>query len=184
MKVLNIHDYHEDKNNIAYKALQACEFDIINPQFDYDETDVFPLFDLICAEFNKNFCDVIVGTGIGAFFAMLLSAKEAVPCVLVNPAVVPGMLLLKHGYNRYVGVRRLQRLEYRYMHNFNLCGTSTIIDKQTFQMSESMLQYTKELLHNPRYYGIDPTSDLTMVDLFKNHKKEWFYDTCEIDLTQ
>ena len=29
MKILNIHDYHEDKNNTAYRALQACECQLL-----------------------------------------------------------------------------------------------------------------------------------------------------------
>ena len=103
MKVLNVNDYNEDHNNMAFKALQACGFEIINPQFDYNDREMSQVFDLVNAGFNKNFCDVIVGTGMGAFFAMCMSARKQVPCVLVNPFLVPGMVLLKMGYKRVCG---------------------------------------------------------------------------------
>ena len=182
MKILNIHDYHEDKNNTAYRALQACEFEIINQQYDYDGMDPFPLFDLICAHFLRNFCDIVVGTGIGAFFAICISAKYQVPCVLINPTVVPGMYLLDAGYNRFVGVPHLCDLECKYLREFNLCGTSTIIDDQWEYMNKSLLNYTKELLDNPRYYELSNSTEPQIIELFKQHKKEWFDDTYATDL--
>ena len=182
MKVLNIHDYHESNDNIAYKALQECGFEIINPKFDYDGMDPRPLFDLVVAHFQRNFCDIVVGTGIGAFLAMLLSAKELVPCVLVNPIVVPGLYLDELGYNRCVGISGLRDLEFMYMQKLNLCGVSTIVDVNNRLMDARMLNYTKILLHNPRYYEISNSTAPFIIDMFKTHVKEWFYDTYERDL--
>ena len=182
MKVLNIHDYKEDKNNVTYTALKACGFEIISYQYDYDSLDPSPLFDLMNAHFNANFCDVVVGTGIGAFFAMLISAKQLFPCVLVNPIIVPGMYLSELGYNRYVGILGLRDLEFRYMQNLNPCGVSTIMNIHNELMDARMLNYTKEVLHNPRYYEITDSTAPTLIELFLTHKEELFNDPCKIDL--
>lgn len=182
MRVLNIHDYKEDKNNAAYKALKACDFEIISYQYDYDSLDPSPLFDLMNAHFNANFCDVVVGTGIGAFFAMLISAKQLFPCVLVNPIIVPGLCLPELGYHRYVGISGLRDLEFRYMPNFNINGVSTIVDVTDELMDVRMLNYTKEVLHNSRYYEITDSSEIPLCAMFKEHKQAWFDDVCKLDL--
>ncbi len=182
MKVLNIHDYHESNDNAAYKALQECGFEIINPKFDYDGMDPRPLFDLVVAHFQRNFCDIVVGTGIGAFLAICISAKELVPCILINPIVVPGMVLLEAGYNRCAGVTHMCDLEGKYLRELNLCGTSTVIDANYEYMSPQLFKYTRELLHNTRYYEVNNITEAQVIELFKQNKQKWFYDTYQIDL--
>lgn len=180
MKILNIHDYGENKDNTAYKALQACEYDIINLQYDYNIC-LSHLFDLMVARFQRNFCDVVVGTGFGAFFAMLIHTKEQVPCVLINPISVPGLVLADIGCSKPYIFRELHNLECKYLYDFDERGVATIINSAHPYIDKRLLNYTKELLYNQQYYEVTDVSEQSITDMFKQHKTAWFEEACLID---
>lgn len=182
MKILNINDYKEDHNNMTFRALQACGFEIVNPQFDYNAGQMYQVFDLIISEFNKNFCDMLVGTGLGAFMAMCLSARKQVPCVLINPILAPGMLLPEMGYTKRDGVFYLSELECRYLPQVNTVGVCTVIDTQYKYLTLPMIKYVKTLIGGSRYCEVSGCTDEMLTNIFKQHKFEWFEDIFKYDM--
>lgn len=186
MKVLNIHGYHGSTTNAATRALMSSAIDtVVGVQIDYDNMDPQVILDTLCAKFNENQCDAVVGTSLGGFYAMLISAKYAVPVVLINPATAPGILLPSLGYNRCSGVRGMKTLEYTYLKDLDLRLVSTIIGTEDEVIPELLRNYTKALLHNSRYYEIEggkhSGASLPLNQLFREHRKEWFDDLCAKD---
>ena len=99
MKILNIHGYQGNAANSAYEALRECGFDIISLQIDYDRTSPEYVMQLMNSQFTNNFCNAVVGTSLGGFYAALISAKNECPCVLINPCLMPFYHLPKLGYD-------------------------------------------------------------------------------------
>ena len=185
MTFLNIHDYKEFNENIAYQALVHCNADVISPVFDYDGMTPRPLFDKICAEFNKNFCDVVVGTGIGGYFALIISAKYHVPTILIDPVIVPGLVLPAMGYTAQHRLWEMRTLEGTYLQDIDTRATSTIMNTKNTLIDDKLREYTKVFLNNKRYYEIacdDCTSTATaVINIFEQNKKEWYHDSYTTD---
>ncbi|MDE6780726.1 MAG: hypothetical protein K2J40_04615 [Ruminococcus sp.] len=102
MKVLNIHGYKGSSENSACITLKNLGHEVISPQIDYDSKRPHRIFADLRDIFYESRPDYIVGTGLGGFFALLLSRKFTVeeyeshrkryfycniPTVLVNPCL-------------------------------------------------------------------------------------------------
>ncbi len=98
MNVLNIHGYKGTPFNAAYSALCGLEKTIISPEIDYDsdqpETILNRLLDLCVSEK----IDMIVGTSLGGFLALLIAIKLQKPLLLVNPCLQPQAVIPALGY--------------------------------------------------------------------------------------
>ena len=98
MNVLNIHGYKGTPHNAAYGALCSQEVTIVSPEIDYDkespEDILRKLTDLCASEDIQS----IVGTSLGGFFALVISAKKEIPVILVNPCLQPEVILPGLGY--------------------------------------------------------------------------------------
>lgn len=188
MKFLNIHDYKEPNKNIAYQALIHCNADVLCPQFDYEGMTPSSLFDKICAEFNKNFCDVVVGTGIGGYFALIISAKYLVPTILIDPVIVPGLVLPQMGYTQRHRLWEMRTLERTYLQCIDTRATSTIINTKNTLIDDNLREYTKVFLYNKRYqeisYDTDTSTATAVINIFDQYKEEWWNDYIKTDLAE
>ena len=76
------------------------EYDVLNPTIDFIDLPMN-----ICNELSKQITHhqvkMVVGSSMGGFYALYLSAKNNIPCVLVNPCIVPDRTLAK-----FVGINK------------------------------------------------------------------------------
>ncbi|MDE6774831.1 MAG: hypothetical protein K2J37_00765 [Ruminococcus sp.] len=104
MKILNIHGYKGSVENSACLVLKEMGFDVISPQIDYDTESFENILDNLRKIFTENMPDYIVGTSLGGAFALLVSAENSVPVILVNPCLMPEITLPELGYNGYISL--------------------------------------------------------------------------------
>ena len=93
MKILNIHGYRGSSDNSAYHALLPLGAEIISPQIDYDKQSPDEILLSLNDLWQQNGCQAIVGTSLGGFYAALLSMKHQAKTVLINPCLLPFLLL-------------------------------------------------------------------------------------------
>ena len=93
MKILNIHGYRGSCENSSFAALSALGAEIISPQIDYDKQSPDEILLSLNDLWQQNGCQAIVGTSLGGFYAALLSMKHHAKTVLINPCLLPFLLL-------------------------------------------------------------------------------------------
>ena len=93
MKILNIHGYRGSSDNSAYHALLPLGAEIISPQMDYDTQSPDEILLFLNDLWQQNGCQAIVGTSLGGFYAALLNSKHHAKTVLINPCLLPFLLL-------------------------------------------------------------------------------------------
>lgn len=99
MKILNIHGYGGSAENSACLALKELGFDVVSPQFDYDEKNPDSIFADLKTIADEIKPDYIVGTSLGGFFALLTANYADIPVILVNPCLMPFLTLSELGYS-------------------------------------------------------------------------------------
>lgn len=93
MKILNIHGYRGSCENSSFAALSALGAEMISPQMDYDKQSPDEILLFLNDLWQQNGCQAIVGTSLGGFYAALLSMKHHAKTVLINPCLLPFLLL-------------------------------------------------------------------------------------------
>ena len=93
MKILNIHGYRGSCENSSFAALSALGAEMISPQIDYDKQSPDEILLSLNDLWQQNGCQAIVGTSLGGFYAALLSMKHHAKTVLINPCLLPFLLL-------------------------------------------------------------------------------------------
>ena len=93
MKILNIHGYRGSCENSSFAALSALGAEMISPQIDYDKQSPDEILLFLNNLWQKHNCQAIVGTSLGGFYAALLSIKHHAKTVLINPCLLPFLLL-------------------------------------------------------------------------------------------
>lgn len=93
MKILNIHGYRGSCENSSFAALSALGAEMISPQMDYDKQSPDEILLSLNDLWQQNGCQAIVGTSLGGFYAALLSMKHHAKTVLINPCLLPFLLL-------------------------------------------------------------------------------------------
>ncbi len=175
MKVLNIHGYHGNAANSSYEALQQCNFDIISLQIDYDRTSPETVMQLLNSQFTNNFCNAVVGTSLGGFFAALISVKNECPCVLVNPCLMPFLHLPRLGYRNDDGVLEYIRL-FSGIADVDSQLVSTIVGGQDELIDTH--DFTRQIFQNERYIvvpdGKHSGSTMPLNDIFRDHIESFF----------
>lgn len=99
MKILNIHGYKGSSENSACFALKELGFDVISPQIDYDAESPENILSSLSNVLSDSKPDVIVGTSLGGFFALVLAVEIDLPARLVNPCLMPFITLPELGYS-------------------------------------------------------------------------------------
>ena len=175
MKILNIHGYQGNAANSAYEALRECGFDIISLQIDYDRTSPEYVMQLMNSQFTNNFCNAVVGTSLGGFYAALISAKNECPCVLINPCLMPFLHLPRLGYMSDDGVMEYIRLFSR-LADVDINHVSTIIGGQDELIDTH--DFTRQIFQNERYIvvpdGKHSGATMPLKDIFKDHIDVFF----------
>ena len=93
MKILNIHGYRGSCENSSFAALSALGAEMISPQMDYDKQSPDEILLFLNDLWQQNGCQAVVGTSLGGFYAALLSMKHHAKTVLINPCLLPFLLL-------------------------------------------------------------------------------------------
>ena len=93
MKIINIHGYRGSCENSSFAALSALGAEMISPQIDYDKQSPDEILLFLNNLWQKHNCQAIVGTSLGGFYAALLSIKHHAKTVLINPCLLPFLLL-------------------------------------------------------------------------------------------
>lgn len=93
MKILNIHGYRGSCENSSFAALSALGAEMISPQIDYDKQSPDEILLFLNDLWQQNGCQAVVGTSLGGFYAALLSMKHHAKTVLINPCLLPFLLL-------------------------------------------------------------------------------------------
>lgn len=180
MKVLNIHGYNGSAFNSVAVAMELNGLKVVTENIDYDGTDPEIITEHLLEIYLKNKCEAIAGTSLGGFYAMVLCARLSVPTLLINPAVVPGIVLPELGYAYPDGIRKLRAIELKYLGKLDLNNITTIVGKKDEIINDRLRAYTKAVLFNNRYYeipnGKHSGSTLGLNALIKTYRKEWFGD--------
>ncbi|MGN0470701.1 MAG: YqiA/YcfP family alpha/beta fold hydrolase [Acutalibacteraceae bacterium] len=146
MKILNIHGYKGSQENSAATALKKLGYNVISPAINYDSDSPESIIDNLSAVLYDESPDVIVGTSLGGFFAAVLSARNDLPVILVNPCLMPFLTLEKLGYNG--NVIEFVPLFWE-LSELKLYNTSTIVGGQDEIIDHNAV--TKKFLDNERY---------------------------------
>ena len=93
MKIINIHGYRGSCENSSFAALSALGAEMISPQIDYDKQSPDEILLFLNNLWQKHNCQAIVGTSLGGFYAALLNGKHHAKTVLINPCLLPFLLL-------------------------------------------------------------------------------------------
>ena len=175
MKLLNIHGYHGNAANSAYEALRKCDYDIISLQLDYDRTSPDTIMQLLNSQFTNNFCDAVVGTSLGGFFAALISMKNECPCVLINPCMLPFLHLPRMGYQSDDGILEYIRL-FSGLADVSPALVSTIIGGKDELIDTH--DFTQGIFQNEKYIvvpdGKHSGATMPLEDIFRDHREGFF----------
>lgn len=108
--VLNIHGYHGSASNSLYEALRENGYNVITTNLDYDELGMEMTASFLSNIIEQEGVDGVAGTSLGGFFAVYCSAKYRLPALLVNPGLLPELILPKLGYGDIALVRECTRV--------------------------------------------------------------------------
>ncbi|MDE6781301.1 MAG: hypothetical protein K2J40_07575 [Ruminococcus sp.] len=145
MRILNIHGYKGMPENSACHALENIG-EVISPTVRYDSDEPEKIIEKLRKKFIDNECDIIVGTSLGGFFGVVLSARLDVPVILVNPCLMPFVTLPRLGFTG--NIQSYMRL-FPEIADIDVSGTSTIIGGQ-----DEVIDYhdfTEKLLGNKNF---------------------------------
>ena len=145
MNILNIHGYAGSPQNAAYAAILANGYkNIISPVIDYDaESPEDILYRLRYIIADKKI-GLIIGTSLGGFFALALSAELNLPVILVNPFLMP-FLTFPEYIKSYVSI-------FGTLSQIDSANVSCIVGENDEVISD--YQFTKDLLENSRFRSI------------------------------
>ncbi|MBP1590625.1 MAG: hypothetical protein ILP22_01120 [Oscillospiraceae bacterium] len=186
INILNIHDFGEGPENEAYKTLRELketewansrphskelESSVISPELQYGH---FPVDFLTYEEYLKeNKISLVVGNGLGGFYAAVICAKYDIPAIVINPCLTPFLDLPKKDYTGSLSsfmayFSDLAALE------FNRDNISCLIISD--DKSPDIPDFTKALLKNERFRTI-PREELSLYGYFRD---EITYFTLEL----
>ncbi len=98
MIILNIHGYRGNPDNASSTALKELNHEVVSPSIDFDAETPDNIYKNLSVILSEKSVDIIVGTSLGGFFAALLSVKNNLPVILVNPCLMPFLTLKKLDY--------------------------------------------------------------------------------------
>ncbi|MGN1458180.1 MAG: YqiA/YcfP family alpha/beta fold hydrolase [Acutalibacteraceae bacterium] len=169
-RILNIHGYKGSQENSAASALKKIGYDVISPAINYDFDSPKSIIDNLSAVLYDESPDVIVGTSLGGFFAAVLSARNDLPVIFVNPCLMPFLTLGKLGYRG--NIMEFVPLFWE-LSELKLYNTSTIVGGEDEIIDHNAV--TKKFLDNKRYKA-EPNGKHSGVTL---PLEEFFSETME-----
>ena len=148
MNVLNIHGYKGSSCNSAYTALKSIGCEVISPEIGFDILTPQKIIDNLRNQIFENKIDVIVGTSLGGFYAIVLSAQLNLSVILVNPCLMPFLYLPQLGYSG--DVKQYMTL-FGEILKLNDDNVNTIVGCEDEIIDTEL---TKSILQNSRYREI------------------------------
>lgn len=146
LKILNIHGYRGSENNNLYQALHETGYDVVTLSIDYDKLSPEEVMSLLNSIIERENIYGVAGTSLGGFFAMCCSAVHNIPALLVNPALLPEVLLPELGYKRLSGIREFTRVR-ACLANFQPGLLTTIIgDEDEVISDKAVKEYTRGIV--------------------------------------
>jgi predicted esterase YcpF (UPF0227 family) len=90
--ILNIHGFGSNGNNSKAKWLQSVfgEERVLSPDLEFSPLDNLEYLRDLCSEKRP---ELIVGSSLGGFFSYCLCADFDIPCMILNPALLPFLSL-------------------------------------------------------------------------------------------
>lgn len=145
-RILNIHGYRGSGKNSLYTALTKTGYDVITIDIDYDTLGAEKVMSVIENIIEREEVIGVSGTSLGGFFALCCSAKYQIPALLVNPGLLPELILPRLGYSRICGNREFTRVR-AYLKTYRPGLLTTIIGDDDEVISDSSIkEYTKSII--------------------------------------
>lgn len=141
MKILNLHGCQEQRHNSAYEALIANGCAVKSLSMDYDAESPRRIRNRLRKIIKAYHIEVIVGSGLGGFYAAVLSAELYLPVILVDPVLLPFLMLSEHTEDYVALFGTLSALERR--------KVSCIIGERSDCVR--LLGFVRNLLMNRRF---------------------------------
>ncbi len=175
MRIFSIHGYNGSAHNSVYNALTDCGYDVYAPQIDYNAKSPREILYWLFGEYAKSECNAVVGTSVGGYFAALFCAVSGCHTLLINPCLMPFVVLPGLGYTNADGILEFSHMFSTLAKLYNN-RVSTIIGLDDEIIKEHT--YTKILLGNERYYeikdGKHSGATLPLREIIKQHGEEIF----------
>ncbi|MEE5992115.1 MAG: YqiA/YcfP family alpha/beta fold hydrolase [Oscillospiraceae bacterium] len=99
MRVLSIHGYGAKAMNTASTALLKNGYQPISPQLNYDEQPPSEILRLLMDTYEQEQCSAVIGSSMGGFFALQVTALKGCKAVLINPCITPFLIMPRE--NKY-----------------------------------------------------------------------------------
>ncbi len=175
MKIFSIHGYNGSAHNSAYNALVDCGYDVYAPQIDYNAKSPREILYRLFKEYTKSECNAAVGTSVGGYFAALLCTVSGCHTLLINPCLLPFVVLPKLGYTSPDGILEFSHMFSTLTKLYNN-KVSTIVGLDDELITDH--DFTKILLGNSRYYEIEggkhSGATLPLREIIKKHGEDIF----------
>lgn len=173
-KVLNIHGYKGSGKNSLFTALKETGYNVVTVDIDYDALGAEKAMSLIEHIIEREEIVGVAGTSLGGFFALCCSAGYNLPALLVNPGLLPELILPRLGFSRRSGIREFTRVR-ACLGNYTPGLLTTILGEADEIISDSDIkEYTKSLVCGKRIItvpnGKHSGSTLGLAQLLLNSK--------------
>jgi predicted esterase YcpF (UPF0227 family) len=169
MKILNIHGYNGNPLNSAYEAIKSFDIPCVSIPIDYDNLGPNNILEMLKNVLAEEEITHIVGTSLGGFFGLCLSAKLDYPIITINPCLLPMVYLPRLGYlnkNNPKTIDKNPQVWYNKKEELcdyaKLCHLPFEVDKRLLStivgLSDEIidtLDYTKGVIESSRYYEIE-----------------------------
>ena len=175
MKILNLHGYGALAENSSYYALKACGYDVISPQMDYDKQSPDEILDILLKLYDSEHCEAVIGSSMGGFFTIQVSAEKQCRSVLINPCLNPFQTLPELGFDnreyilQYIGLfSNLSKLDFS--KTFAIIG-----EKDDVIKTHPVIKYLLDDAHCILVPdGGHAGSTMHLEDVFQKHAKYFF----------
>lgn len=99
--LLSLHGFHSSPNSLKaqqmrqYLQAEGSDIEFVCPQLPVLPIDMWALIELIFDQY-KGYEIAVIGSSLGGFLATQVAQQYAVKALLINPAVVPHVLLTQY----------------------------------------------------------------------------------------
>ncbi len=175
MKIFSIHGYKGSAHNAAYGALFDCGYNVHSIQIDYDSESPKTVLEKLHNEYITSGCHCLAGTSLGGFYAAQICALEHCPTLLINPCLLPFLVLPELGYVYNGGIWEFSEI-FSGFTGLDKTLVSTVVGSEDEVVTTHC--YTKAMLENERYYTVDggkhSGATLPLREIITKHGKEIF----------
>lgn len=93
MRILNIHGFDGDRDNVNYRVLKSLGHEVVSFQFNYRSDWLRSIYTRLASIVSFQHFDLIVCTSFGSFLGKRLSTQFNLPIIHTNPCFKPSITL-------------------------------------------------------------------------------------------